>query len=305
MVDVVKELSAQLAGVVERAGASVVRVEGRRRGPASGVVWSADGLIVTTSHVIEWDEGIEVGLAGGAAVAATLVGRDPATDVAVLKAAAGDLAPPSWTDAPGLRVGHLVLGLSRPGRSARASLGIVSAVGESWRTRTGGRVDRYVQADLALHPGFSGSLLVDVEGGAVGLNTSGLIRGACLALPLATLRRVVGTLVAHGHIRRGFLGVGTYPVRLPAALEAKAGQSTALIVVSVQPESPAERAGLVLGDALVSLDGHPTRHPGDLIPLLEEERFGATVTARLLRAGEVLEVPITIGVRGAREQPPA
>jgi S1-C subfamily serine protease len=198
----------------------------------------------------------------------------------VLKAAAGDLAPPSWTDAPGLRVGHLVLGLSRPGRSARASLGIVSAVGESWRTRTGGRVDRYVQADLALHPGFSGSLLVDVEGGAVGLNTSGLIRGACLALPLAT-------------------------VRLPAALEAKAGQSTALIVVSVQPESPAERAGLVLGDALVSLDGHPTRHPGDLIPLLEEERIGATVTARLLRAGEVLEVPITIGVRGAREQPPA
>src|SRR5206468_1269708 len=178
----------------------------------------------------------------------------------------------------------LVLALSRPGRSVRASLGIVSVRGEAWRTPSGGRLDHYVQTDLARHPGFSGGLLVGAGGEALGLNTSGLLRGATLAVTSPTLRR-------------GFLGVGTYPVRLPAPLEKEAGQPVALMLVSVEPGSPAEKAGLCLGDALLTFAAQALRHPSDLLGLLDAERIGAEVTVRLLRAGELREVPLTVGTR--------
>jgi S1-C subfamily serine protease len=297
MSEVLQQLSSELASIVERVGPSVVRVEGRRGGPSSGAVWSADGLVVTASHVVEWEEGIEVGLPDGSTVNATLVGRDPSTDVAVLRAAASGLTPASWSGTDGLKVGQLVVGVSRPGRSARAGLGIVSALGDSWRTRLGGRVDRYVQSDVDRHPGYSGSVLAAAGGGALGLNTSGLVRSAGIVVPASTLRRVVDALLAHGQVRRGFLGVGTYPVALPAPLQQQLSQRSALLVVSVQANSPAERAGLVLGDALVAFDGHATRQPADLLPLLEEDRIGATVTARVLRAGELRDVSVTIGTR--------
>ena len=298
MTDIAKGLSEDLATLVERAGASVVRVESGR-GPGSGVVWGDDGVILAASHSIEGDEGIEVGLPDGRTLPATLVGRDPTTDVAVLRLAATGLAVPGWADPAAVRVGQLVLALSRPGRSVRASLGIVSVRGEAWRTPAGGRLDHYLQTDLVRHPGFSGGLLLGVGGEALGMNTSGLLRGANLAVSGPTLRRVVAALLAHGRVQRGFLGIGTYPVRLPAALEKEAGQPVALMLVSVEAASPAEKAGLRLGDALLSFAGQPLKHPSDLLALLDAERIGAEVPVRLLRAGEPRELSLTIGSRGA------
>jgi serine protease DegQ len=296
MTDIAKGLSNDIATIVERAGASVVRVESSRT-PGSGVVWSADGVIVAASHSVEGEEGIEVGLPDGSTTPANLIGRDPTTDLAALRVAASDLPAPTWADPSGIKVGHLVLALSRPGRSVRASLGIVSVRGEAWRTPSGGRLDHFVQTDLTRHPGFSGSLLAGAGGEALGLNTTGLLRGATVAVTGSTLRRVVEALVAHGQVRRGYLGIGTYPVRLPAPLDKEAGQAVALMLVSVEPGSPAEKAGLRLGDALVTFAGQPLRHPSDLLSLLDAERIGAEITVRLLRAGEPREMALTVGTR--------
>jgi S1-C subfamily serine protease len=298
MTEVARSLSNELAASVERGGSSVVRVEAGRY-PGSGVVWSADGVVAAASHSVDQDEGIEVGLPDGRAVAAKLVGRDPTTDVAALRVEASSLPVPEWADPATVKVGHLVLGLSRPGRSVRASLGIVSVRGDSWRTPAGGRLDHYVQTDVGRHPGLSGSLLVAAGGGAIGMNTAGLLRGATLALTAPTLMRVVDALLAHGRVRRGFLGLGTYPVRLPAAVEKEAGQATALMLVSVEPGGPAEQGGLRLGDALLTFDGHALRHPSDLVGLLEPERIGAEVAVTLLRAGEVVTKTVVIGTRAA------
>jgi S1-C subfamily serine protease len=299
MANALADLSNELAGVVERTGPGVVRVEGRRRGPASGAVWSSDA-VVAASHTLEWDEGIDVGLPDGRTATATLVGRDPTTDLAVLRVADAALAAPQWSDPDGLRVGHLVVGVSRPGRTARAALGIVSALAAGWRAPTGARLEHYLQTDIALHPGFSGSLLADSSGRAIAVNTAGLLRGASLAVTAPTVRRVVEALLAHGHVRRGYLGIGTYPVRLSGALAESLAQKTALLIVSVEPDSPAAQAGILLGDALVAFDGHAVAHPADLLPLLDGERIGAQAAARLVRAGEVREVVVVVGVRGSR-----
>lgn len=298
MTDIAKGLSNDLAEIVERRGSSVVRVQSRRM-PGSGVVWSTDGVIVAASHSIEGEDGIEVGLADGGSVPAALVGRDPTTDVAVLRLSTAGLSVPAWADPAGVKVGNLVLALSRPGRSVRASLGIVSVRGEAWRTPSGGLLDHYVETDLSRHPGFSGSLLVGATGEAIGLNTAGLLRGATLAISGPTLRRVVEALLAHGAVRRGFLGIGTYPVRLPAPLEQEAGQPAALMLVSIEPGSPAEKAGLRLGDALLTFAGQALKHPSDLLGLLDAERIGSEVAVRLLRSGELRELALTVGARNA------
>lgn len=290
------DLSAAAAAAVETAGRSVLRIEGRRRGPSSGIAWSADGVIVAAHHNVEWDEDIAVGLPDGAAARANVVGRDATTDVVVLRAAVNGLVVPDWA-AETPKVGHLALTLTRPGRTVRASLGIVHALGDEWRTPAGGRVDRYLQTDIGLQPGFSGSLLVDLGGRALGMNNAGLVRGTSLALPPATLRRVVETLVAHGHVRRGFLGIGTIPVRLPAALETSVGQRGGLLVTSVAEESGAGRAGLFLGDVIVGVEGKGVASPGDLLPFLEENHIGQSLSVRIVRAGDPRDVAVTVGAR--------
>ncbi|HEV8320161.1 MAG TPA: trypsin-like peptidase domain-containing protein [Myxococcota bacterium] len=297
MSNVAIDLSNALAAAVEAVAPSVVRVEARHRRPSSGVVWAADGTIVTAAHAVEWDEGIEVGLADGKTLPATLVGRDPGTDVAVLRAEGAGLAAATWSPPDALKVGHLVLAVGRPGRTARASSGIVSALGDAWRTPGGGRLDRYLQADVGREPGFSGGPLVDAAGRALGLGTSALMRGHWLAVPSRTLERVVASLQQHGRVRRGYLGVGTYPVRLPPAVEKQVGQPAGLLVVSVQPDGPSEKAGLGLGDVLVALDGERLGTIGDLLALLDEERVGKEATLRVLRGGQVSDVKVTVGVR--------
>jgi S1-C subfamily serine protease len=190
-----------------------------------------------------------------------------------------------------------LVAVSRSRTSARASLGIASVVGDAWRTPAGGRVERYLQSDVALHPGFSGSLLVDLGGRALGMNNAGLVRDTSLALPTVTLRRVVDEILTHGGTRRGFLGVGTMPVRLPKPLEEKAGRASALLVVSVQPKSPADRGGMLLGDLLVALGGKPVGQVPELLEALDEARAGTATMARVLRGGEPRDVAITLGSR--------
>lgn len=296
MMQVLSEISTGIAGVVERVGSSVVRVEARRRFPASGIVWAADGMILTADHAIEREDEIRIGLPDGQVVAATLVGRDPGTDIALLRAQASGLSVPSWSDREA-KVGQLVVALARPGRTVRARLGIVNAAGETWRTPTGGEVDRYLEADVTPGFGFSGGPLADVEGKILGMNTAGLVRRAAMTLPVQTLRRVAGALVTHGKIRRGYVGIGAHPVRLPAGTEQQLGQRVGLIVVSVEAGSPAERGGMVLGDVIVAVEGTPVRTHDEIASLLTAERIGTSLRIRLLRGGAVKELTVTVGER--------
>lgn len=300
MPDAVLDLSNRLAELVRAAAASVVRVDGRRRGPASGVVFSADGIVVTAHHTLERDEEVGLGLPSGETIAAEVIGRDPTTDLAVLRAAASGLAAAAWVEPDGLEPGQLVLGVSRPGRSPRAALGFVARTAGEWRGPGGGRLDRYLETSLELHPGISGSLVVSAGGQAVGVATAGLLRGAAMAIPAATLRRVVKALLAHGHVRRGYLGIATIPVPLPEPVARAAGAEGALLVSAVEPESPAARAGVLLGDAIVALGGRPVEAPEDLLPVVEEERIGDAIAVRVVRAGEVRELSITVGARERR-----
>lgn len=295
MSDILKNFSTAMAEVVESAGASIVRVEGRNRLAATGIVYAADGVIVTAHHIVERDDELRVGLPGGETVVATLVGRDPGADLAVLRVAHTDLVAASWIDADDLRVGNLVLALGRPGVSLQATLGVVSALGKAWRTGAGGEIDRYLQTDVVMYPGFSGGPLVTMDGRFAGLNTSALVRGASVTLPAATVRRVVETLLAHGRMPRGYLGVGLQPVRLDSTLQAALGQQTGLMLMSVEADSPAAQGGLLQGDVLVTLDGVAIRQLDDLQAALTSERAGKTVTVRLVRAGAVHEQNVTIG----------
>jgi len=289
-------LSEAFAAIVEKSSASVVRVEARRRSPSSGIVWSSDGLVVTAQHAVERDEEIEIGFFDGRTAEAKLVGRDPGSDVALLRVAAADLVVPPWSTAEP-KVGHLVLSVARPGRTARASMGIASAVSGEWRSPAGGRLERYLQTDIALQPGFSGSLLVDDRGNGLGMNTASLLRGHSLTVPTETLRRVTEALVAHGRMRRAFVGLGSMPIRLPVKAARASGQESALLVIAVQPDGPADLSGVLLGDALLALDGHALTQVDDLIEALTEERIGAELKFRILRAGEVREVAIRAGAR--------
>jgi S1-C subfamily serine protease len=281
---------------VEDGGKSVVRVEGRRRLAASGIAWREDGIVVTANHVVKRDEGVRITGADGAAHEATVVGRDPSTDIAVLQAQDVSLSPAAHGDEP--KVGHLVLALGRPGRTVQATLGIVSALGtEPWRTPMGGQIDRYLQTDVVMYPGFSGGPLVGSDGRLLALNSSALVRGVSVAVPLTTISSVVETLVTHGRIRRGYLGVSTQPVRLPAGAVEELEQETGLLIVGVEPDSPADQGGMVLGDAIVGLDGSRVRHHDDLLALLSGDRVGRKVPVRILRGGQVQTINVTIGER--------
>jgi S1-C subfamily serine protease len=264
--------------------------------PASGVAWSEDGIVVTANHVLKRDDNITVGLADGQAVKATLVGRDPGSDLAVLRADSSDLSPAGWL-AEGMQVGHLVLALGRPGKTVQATFGIISALGDSWRTATGGQVDRYLQTDVVMYPGFSGGPLVNSDGKILGLNTSALVRGVSLAIPASTVDRTVNTLLAHGRMRRGYLGVSTQPVRLPETSREEFGQETGLLIVNVETGSPAGEGGLLLGDTIVKIDDTPIRHHDDLLSQLSAGRVGQKSPLTIVRGGEIRTVNVTIGER--------
>jgi len=277
----------------------VVRVEARGRLPASGIVWSDDGIIITANHVVERDDNLRAGLPDGQTISARLVGRDPGTDLAVLRVSAKNLTAPAWAEPETMQVGTLALALGRPGQKVLATLGILSALDEAWRTPTGGQIDHYLQTDAVMYPGFSGGPLVDTEHRVLGLNTSALVQGFSLSLPAPSVRRTVEALLTHGRVRRGYLGIGAQPVRLSEAIHRQVGQESGLLLMMVEPRSPAEKGGLLLGDILISLDGQPLHEMEDLLALLSNGRVGAAVPVRIVRGGELRDVRVTVGERGA------
>ncbi len=290
-----QKLSEDFADAVEAASAAVVRVEARRRIPATGIVWSADGLILSAHHVVRRDDNIQIGLADGSSVSAQVVGRDPSTDLALLKAEANGLTP--LTQAESIRVGNLALALGRPGKTVQATFGVVSAYGDSWRTAMGGEIDRYLQTDVLMYPGFSGGPLIGAGAALLGLNTSALASGVSTAVPLETLQRVATTLLAHGRIQRGYLGVSTQRVRLPENLQAEVGQKSGLLIVAVEPDSPAEAGGLLLGDTIVKLgETAVTRHE-DLLYQLSGNLVNQKTPIIAIRGGELRTFNVTIAER--------
>ena len=295
MTNLLSNLSDALATTVAEAGPHLVRVEARRRLPASGIVWSSEGVIVTARHVVRHRNKIRVGLPDGSVVSATLAGHDSSTDIAVLKVEAGDLSAPAWSD--DLAVGHFVLALGRPGRTVQATLGIVSALGDAWRTPGGGEIDRYLQTDVVMYPGFSGGPLVGAGGAFLGLNSSALMRGVSITVPAATIGRVVNSVLTHGRVRRGYLGVSTQPVKLPRNLTEAVGQETGMLIVGVEPDSPADQGGLLLGDTITSFDGQRIHNHDDLLALLGGERVGQKLPVGIVRGGEVRSVNVSIGER--------
>ena len=294
-------LSNDLANAAERAGQGVVAIHARHRVPSSGIHWQK-GVAVAADHTVKRDEDIQISLPDGRTVAATLAGRDPSTDIAVLKFEAGSLAPSEVVDSS-LRVGNLVLAVSRTeGNHLGASFGTISAAGGAWRTWRGGQIDQFLRLNVAIYVGFSGSALVDPQGRVVGLNTSGLARGLAMAIPPSTVNRVVQDLLSKGHVSRGFLGIGMQPVRLPEDLRErlKLSAETGAILVSVEPDGPAGQAGLMLGDVLLALDGQPIRDTDDIQAHLGPEKIGKAVAASVLRGGASLQVPIQVGERPRR-----
>jgi S1-C subfamily serine protease len=293
-------LSNDLASAVERAARAVVALHARPRLPSTGVHWRP-GIVVTAEHTVRVEEEIRVVWPDGRATPAHLVARDPTTDLAVLRIGETDRPVAEIGDSAELKVGNLVLAV---GYGPRASWGVVSAVGGAWRTGQAGEVDRLLRVDLVLYPGFSGGPLVDASGKVAGLVTSGLSRQLELAVPASTVTRIVDELLATGRISRGYLGVGLQPVVLPDALKRGAPGSAArgLIVVSVEVDGPAVRAGLMLGDVLVALEGTPLRDPGDVQAALAGRRAGSAVTVSLIRAGAPLDVAVTLGERPSRKR---
>lgn len=297
---ILSELSDALAAAVEKAAASTVTVKARRRIPATGIAWTADGSILTASHVVERDEDIKVVLPDGKEVAATLAGRDQGSDLAVLKVTASGLAAAERAPDNSARVGHMVLAVGRPSNEGvMASSGVISAIGGPWRTFAGNQVEGYIRADVTFYPGFSGGPLIDTSGRVVGINTSRLGRGAGLSIPLAAAAGVADALASGGSVKRGYLGIGNQPVRLPEALAAKLAQKqdTALLIVSVEAGTAAEAAGLTIGDVLVSMGGKAVADTDDLQALLGPESVGKPTPLTVLRGGEPKDLTVTVGER--------
>ncbi len=281
-------LSNDLAAAVERAGRAVVAVHGRQHLPSSGVLWRPN-VVVTAEHALKREEEITVTLADGRNVPATLAGRDAGTDLAVLKVEAAHAA--ELGDAAGVKPGHIVVALGRSSeRGVSASLGVISGVSGPWRTWRSGHVDQLLRLDVSLYPGFSGGPLVDVEGRVLGINTSGLSRVMPVALPVSTVNRVVQDLLEKGRVARGYLGVGMQPVRLP---DGRSG----VIVIDVQPDGPAGKAGLLIGDVLLKLNGTPVADTDDVHANLGPSSVGSKLKAAFLRGGDDKEIEITVGER--------
>jgi S1-C subfamily serine protease len=287
-------LSNELEAAVHQAGRAMFAVHARTRLPSTGVHWRR-GLVVTANHTVRADDGFTLTRPDGRSLAGALVGRDPARDLAVLRVEAADVPVAEVGDSDAVRVGHVVLAL---GAGPRASWGVVSAIGS---TRARSAEDALFSLDLTLYAGFSGGPLVDAQGRVVGVNTSGMSRQMQLAIPAAVVSRTLDELVRHGRIAHGYLGVGTQPVRVPDAMRQQLGldQELALIVVDVQPDSPAA-AGLLVGDLILSLDGHAIADPVELRGLLRAERIGQRITARVVRGGQSRDVELTVGERPPR-----
>ena len=288
-------LSDQLAAAAQAAGASVVKIDDGTRLTASGLILSADGVIAATSHGVERDEELFVHLADGSRHPASVVGRDPESDVAVLRVEATGLSAFTPAAADSVRIGSLVLAVARPGGGGlQATIGIVSARHEA---QDEGRPEYILSTDAALFPGFSGGALVNVQGHLVGMLNLMFGRRSGVAVGAPMVANVVESLLAHGRIKRGYLGVGTQVVALPASVQGALGrpQEVGLMLVHVAADGPAEKAGLTIGDILLTADGAALGDVDELRSRLRKTPVGASVALEILRGGALHRMNATLG----------
>ena len=291
------EFSEGLSSAVEKAGASTILVDARKRYPASGIAYTED-LVLTADHAVTREENIKVILADGKNLAATIAGRDPGSDLAVLRLAEKVLTPATTSDA--IKVGQLVLALGRPNTEGmQASWGIVTSINGPTRTFRGGMLDEYIRTETTPYPGFSGGPLINTEGEVLGLNTSGLTRGSSLTIPVKVAWQVAEALAKHGSVKRGYLGVRTQPVEIQeAARQAlQREQNHGLLVLWLEEGGPAAQGGLLVGDILVAVSGQAVGDPDDLFSALTSDSVGKSVPVGILRGGRPETVNVTVGER--------
>ena len=302
------DFSAQITKAVETAAASIAAIDARPRVATSGIVWREGGVIVSTNHTVRRDENITVSLADGRTAAATLVGRDAGTDLAVLKIDDEEIAKTltaAQTIGTGeVKPGNVVLAIGRTGAETAASFGIISKVAGAWRTWRGDEIERLISLDLSIFLGFSGGALINADGKILGVNTSAFGRGTALTIPSETVNRVVDVLLTKGKISKPYLGIGTQSVPLTENLRQKLNleQTAGLMMLTVEADGAAEKSGVLIGDILLSIDEKTTLEPADVQAALWGKEAGETVKAKILRGGEIVEVEIVLGTRPERQE---
>ena len=291
------DFSNGLTSAVEKGGASTVLVDARKRYPASGIALAED-LVLTADHVVTREDGIKVVTAEGRSLGATIAGRDPGSDLAVLRLSEKVLTPAQTSDA--VKVGQLVLALGRPSDAGiQASWGIVTAINGPTRTFRGGMLDEFLQSETTPYPGFSGGPLINTEGEVLGLNTSGLTRGSSLTIPVKVAWRTGEALAQHGSVKRGYLGVRTQPVEIPEVSRQaiKREQSQGLLVLWLEEGGPAQTSGLLVGDILVAINGQALQDADDLFSALGSDTVGRSIPVDVLRGGRPETVAVMVGER--------
>lgn len=300
MANSLASFSNELAALVDQCSLPVVAVHARRRFHSSGVHWST-GVVVTAEHAIHHEEDIFVTTGSGERLAAELAGRDPGTDLAVLRVKSLAVPVASKRDDTEYRAGNLVVAIGRNKESANASLGVLSSLAGTSQSSRGGRLDQVIRLDVDLHPASCGGAVVDASGKLIGIATPALSRVAIFAVPNATVDRVVKALLQHGRLPHGYLGAGLQPIALPAHLTKSLGITTSsgLMTVSVDEEGPAAKAGLALGDILLELNGQAVERPERVRPLLAE-LIGKAIPVRILRGGTVVQLELTVAEKPGR-----
>ena len=299
MPNIFTDFSEGLAAAVAKASVSIVTVDARKRYPASGIAYAED-LVLTADHVVTREEDIKVTSFDGRTVAATIAGRDPGSDLAVLRLPEKVLKPASTSD--DVKVGQLVMALGRARPQAgmiEASWGIVISISGPTRTFRGGMLDEFIRTETTPYPGFSGGPLVNTEGEVLGLNTSGLTRGSSITIPIKVAWRVAEALATHGSVKRGYLGVRTQPVEISDAArkDLKREQDHGLLVLWLEEGGPAEKGGLLVGDILVAVNGQPVGDPDDLFATLGSDTVGNSIAVEVLRGGRPEILNVTVGER--------
>ncbi|MBC7925713.1 MAG: serine protease [Bryobacteraceae bacterium] len=294
-----EELSDALVQATNTASHYVVSVSGGTRFGASGVVWQP-GVAVTTRSTLRRDDNLRVTLPDGATVPATIAGHDPGTDLAVLRFEGTTGTRSNLADST--KPGQVVLAVGRSENTGlNVAMGVISAVGKPWQTWQGGRIDAYLRLDINLYPGGSGAAVVTTGGELLGIASGSLSRIAPVSIPAATIERVVGQILARGRVARPWIGVAVQPVPIPSTLaEAAQSVSHGLIVLGADAETPAGKAGVLVGDILLSVGGVPVRDPMDLRAALAQHMAGETIQLTLLRGGERRELSVTLGERTGR-----